>query len=134
MLIYFSHNTFIIKWHLTDRTDNRLQFQADHPLRLLTKNRTDIDLKKLCSFSYFTPNIILGYGFCTHWIFFIANGHQIINDFSGCRISSPSPRWSAAKSVWLETTAIKSTVTNEHSYNERLSLFNSFFTHVPTHI
>ena len=47
----------------SDRTDNRLQFQADHSPRLLTKNRTDIDFKKLCSFSYFTPNFILGYGF-----------------------------------------------------------------------
>ena len=63
MLIHFSHNTFTIKCNLTDRTDNCLQFQADHSPRLLTKNGTDIDFKKLCSFSYFTPNFILGYGF-----------------------------------------------------------------------
>lgn len=71
MLIHFSHNTFTIKWHLTDRIDNyRLQFQADHCPPLLAKNHTDIDFKKLWSFSYFTPNFILGYGFVPIDFFF----------------------------------------------------------------
>lgn len=138
MLIHFSHNTFTIKWHLTDRTDNRLQFQADHSPRLFTKNRTDIDFKKLCSFSYFTPNFILGYGFVPTDFFSSQTVIKLsmISPDAGCPHPPPiDPPVKARKSVWLETTAIKSTVTtrtNIHIINDypSLTVFSPTFRHI----
>ena len=75
----------------SDRTDNRLQFQADHSPRLLTKNRTDIDFKKLCSFSYFTPNFILGYGFVPTELFSSQTAIKLSMISLGAGCSHPSP-------------------------------------------